>query len=99
MLDYAANALAYWPPERLQHAFEDTCAARAVEPAEELAALLGSEADEIDSWTLVRTNLEAGRLRLVFVADLIPPELERVVEFLNHSMRKSTSLPLRSSGS
>jgi hypothetical protein len=31
-------------------------------------------------------NLQAGRIRLVFVADEIPPELRRVVEFLNNQM-------------
>jgi hypothetical protein len=31
-------------------------------------------------------NLQAGRLRLIFVADEIPPELRRIVEFLNGQM-------------
>lgn len=31
-------------------------------------------------------NLRAGRVRLVFVADLIPDELRRIVEFLNTQM-------------
>jgi hypothetical protein len=34
----------------------------------------------------VETNLRAGRLRLLFVADQVPPELRRVVEFLNEQM-------------
>jgi len=34
----------------------------------------------------VKTNLQAGRIRLVFVADEIPAELRRVVEFLNSQM-------------
>ena len=34
----------------------------------------------------MKTNLQAGRVRLVFVADEIPPELRRVVEFLNSQM-------------
>ena len=79
MLDYAANALVYWPIERLQQAFEETCAARGVSPDEALADVLGGESDEERFWTAVRTNLQAGRLRLVFVADVIPPELERIV--------------------
>jgi hypothetical protein len=37
MLDYAANALAYWPVERLQLAFEATCAVRDAAPDEVLA--------------------------------------------------------------
>jgi hypothetical protein len=34
----------------------------------------------------VKTNLQAGRIRLIFIADEIPPELRRVVEFLNSQM-------------
>src|SRR5206468_2184515 len=37
-------------------------------------------------WQNVRTNLQAGRIRLIFVADEIPTELLRVVEFLNSQM-------------
>ena len=86
MLDYAANALAYWPLERLQVTFEETCASRGVSPEEALAELGIAESDEEHFWTSVQTNLQAGRMRLVFVADLIPSELERVVEFLNRNM-------------
>lgn len=32
-------------------------------------------------------NLAAGRLRLVIAADVIPPELARIIEFLNDQMR------------
>src|SRR5262245_41444954 len=86
MLDYAANALAYWPVERLQVAFEETCASRGVAPDEALGELQVADFDEEHVWTSVQTNLQAGRMRLVFVADLIPAELERVVEFLNRNM-------------
>jgi hypothetical protein len=34
----------------------------------------------------VETNLQAGRIRLIFVADEIPPGLRRIVEFLNRQM-------------
>ena len=37
-------------------------------------------------WEDVETNLRASRLRLLFVADGIPDELTRVVEFLNEQM-------------
>jgi hypothetical protein len=37
-------------------------------------------------WEQVGTNLKAGNVRLVFVADEIPPELRRIVEFLNAQM-------------
>jgi hypothetical protein len=33
-------------------------------------------------WATVAGNLARGRLRLLFVADRIPPELQSVIEFL-----------------
>lgn len=86
MLDYAANAVAYWPLERIQQRFEARCEEDGADPDDELTALLGPEAQTSDFWTAVKTNLQAGRVRLVFVADTIPPELRRVVEFLNEQM-------------
>ena len=47
---------------------------------------MGPDADPDEFWVRVSTNLSAGRLRLVFVADNIPRELQRVVEFLNGQM-------------
>ena len=37
-------------------------------------------------WIAVDSNLRAGRVRLVFVSDEIPPELRRIIEFLNGQM-------------
>ena len=34
----------------------------------------------------MKTNLQAGKIRLIFVADVIPSELRRIVEFLNQQM-------------
>jgi hypothetical protein len=42
----------------------------------------------------VDTNLRAGRVRLVFVADAIPPELRRIVEFLNVQMNPAEVLAI-----
>jgi hypothetical protein len=86
MLDYAANAVAYLPVESLRAAFEARCAAGSIQPAVELGAFLGSEVNAEDFWQKVKTNLQAGRIRLVFVADEIPAELRRIVEFLNQQM-------------
>ena len=86
MLDYAANAVAYWPIEDLQSYFEDRCEKDGTSSEEELEILLSST-DEIDNyWKQVKTNLQAGRIRMVFVADEIPTELRRIVEFLNEQM-------------
>jgi hypothetical protein len=45
-------------------------------------------------WAMVKTNLQAGRVRLIFVADVIPPELRRIVEFLNAQMDPAEVLAL-----
>lgn len=83
MLDYAANSLLFWPADTLRAAFEQNCRARAVEPAEALLDFLPSQTDQDAFWEQVAANLAAGRLRLIFVADRIPTELLRVVEFLD----------------
>jgi hypothetical protein len=86
MLDYAANAVVYWPVEEIKAKFESRCKEDDGEPESELAALLGEGRDASTFWQQVKTNLQAGRVRLIFIADEIPPELRRVVEFLNSQM-------------
>lgn len=82
MLDYAANCVVYWPVERLQELFHEQCIRSSREPAAVLAEYLDNE-DEAAFWGKVKNNLQAGRIRMVFVSDLIPSELRRIVEFLN----------------
>lgn len=85
MLDYAANAVVYWPVESIQSTFETRCAAEGIDPEQALSEFLeGGESG--DFWVTVKTNLQAGKVRMVFVADVIPPELQRIVEFLNGQM-------------
>lgn len=86
MLDYAANAVVYWPVESLVSKFEDTARKHGLEPDTELEQFLGPDAEPAGFWAKVKTNLEAAKVRLVFVADTIPPELRRIVEFLNEQM-------------
>jgi hypothetical protein len=43
-------------------------------------------------WNQVKTNLRAGKIRLIFVADFIPKELQRIVEFLNEQMNPAEVL-------
>jgi hypothetical protein len=88
MLDYAANCVVYWPVEELRARFETRCAEDAEDPAETFIGFLGPEADVEAFWGQVRTNLQAGKVRMLFVADRIPTELRRVVEFLNGQMQR-----------
>lgn len=94
MLDYAANVLEYAPVERIRAQFEARCDALQRDPNDEIAQVLGPDADIELFWQQVRLNLEAGKLRLLFVADVIPPELRRIVEYLNGQMRTTQVLAL-----
>ena len=90
MLDYAAHAVAYWSIQSIRAWFEALCESQGEDPAQLVAQFIEAEveddADVETFWSQVKTNLKAGRIRLIFVADEIPPELRRVVEFLNRFM-------------
>jgi len=90
MLDYAANAVVYWPIETVRAKFEASCDSRGVDPSQLVAELVETDSDDEASvgafWSQVKTNLQAGKIRLIFVADEIPSELRRIVEFLNTQM-------------
>jgi len=86
MLDYAANAVAYWPVETIRSHFERTCEAHHLDSDQVLREFLIEGRDDEGFWQSIKTNLQAGRVRMLFVADEIPPELKRIVEFLNEQM-------------
>ncbi len=86
MLDYAANAVAYWPVEEIKARFESRCREDGIDAEAELAGFPDESQDASAFWQQVKTNLQAGRVRLLFIADEIPPELRRIVEFLNSQM-------------
>jgi hypothetical protein len=89
LLEYAANATEFWPMSRIrelasiQHGSEDAL-------DEAVAAFADQSLVNDDGvhpyWARVRENLEQGRVRLLFVADVIPPQLRRIIEFLNDHM-------------
>jgi hypothetical protein len=89
MLDYAANGLKYWSMEDLRTAAAET-AKKAEKDLDDMIRALCDRSPEEDVgsyWRDVETNLRLGRIRLVFVADEIPPDLRCLVEFLNDKMR------------
>ncbi|NJC27022.1 PDDEXK family nuclease [Neolewinella antarctica] len=92
VLDYAANAAAYWTVEGIIASFEKACADRGEESDTVLNKFLGADAgagEEVQSarfWESVNTNLRAGKIRMLIVADYIPSELQRIIEFLNEQM-------------
>ena len=94
MLDYAANASIYWPIDTIVSQFETNCREQGRDPEEVFEEFLGEETSEERFWQKVKTHLQAGKIRLVFVADRIAPELRRVVEFLNEQVDPAEVLAL-----
>jgi hypothetical protein len=93
MLDYAANAKASFSTELMAAWVEETSVAQASTAAELLSDVLG--VDDPDAfWQTVATNLDAERFRLIFVSDVIPPELRRIIEFLNGQMTQTEVLAI-----
>ncbi|MEX2374053.1 MAG: hypothetical protein WD942_00490 [Dehalococcoidia bacterium] len=82
MFDYAANAVVYWPADRMRTAFLE--AFRGDDPDAFLREKTGRDPE--DFWAEAHRNLSEGKLRLVFVADRIPANLRRIIEFLNERM-------------
>ena len=90
MLEYAAHAWQTWTAGDLRKIYEGGPSAD--EKDDELRDLLGVDDEDDESWRdnfwqKVGDNLATKRLRLLFVADDIPDELTRIVEFLNATMR------------
>ena len=94
MMDYAANAVAYWPAETLRERFVERCNSSQRQPHEALAEEFGADVEWESYWAAVKANLQSGRVRLLFVADRIPSELRKVVEFLNVQMRPAEVLAI-----
>ena len=86
MLEYAANVVVYWPVEDIRAKFDATCQAKGLNSEVELGTFLGPSEDSVAFWQKTKDNLHAGKIRLLFVADSIPKELRRIVEFLNEQM-------------
>ena len=92
VLDYAANAVAHWSLDQIQAEYRQQCDRDDIDPDERLDSFVDSDDDkDLESkasafWQSVKTNLMAGKVRLLFVADVIPHELRRIIEFLNSQM-------------
>jgi hypothetical protein len=86
MLDYAANAVVYWPVDRIRLSFEARCVNEGLDPDQRLKDSFDLNVEPNEFWRKANVNLQAGNVRLLFVADEIPPELQAIVEFLNRQM-------------
>ncbi|MGH8093711.1 MAG: hypothetical protein ACREIF_09595 [Chthoniobacterales bacterium] len=87
ILEYASNAVVYWPVEKIQADFQRECERTSRTVEEVLREQLEVEPDDIgEFWNNVKTNLQAGKVRMIIAADQISAELRRIVEFLNSQM-------------
>jgi hypothetical protein len=86
ILDYAANAVAHWPVSQMRERFTANCKNSRIDAEEKLREFLEEEIEPEEFWQKAESNLKERRLRLVFIADRIPPELQSIVEFLNEQM-------------
>ena len=79
---------AYWTVDHLRRAAATSEREVGSSLADILERLIGTKNEaEIETyWKLVESNLKAGKVRLIFVADEIPTELRRLVEYLNERL-------------
>jgi hypothetical protein len=91
MLEYAANATRYWPVDRIR-SLATTQAGGSEQLDARIRDLLQVQSDDDGAdaveayWSTVEENLRNGTTRLLFVADELPSELRRLIEFLNEHM-------------
>lgn len=94
MMDYAANAVVYWPVAYIRERFAANCKAGGFDAEEKLEEFLDGRTGAEDFWQLADKNLHDRNIRLVFVSDEIPTELQRIVEFLNEQMDRTEVLAI-----
>lgn len=87
MFDYAANAIRFWSVDDLEAAAERTHGRELNKVIKDHTAM------PVEAfWSVTQENLRQGRVRLMFVADEIPVELQTIVEFVNESSREAEIL-------
>ncbi len=83
LIEYAANACAFWNVDRLRAEFEK----RFTDPDLELSTTLAVSVDQREMfWQRIYENLKQETIRLIFVADSWSLETQRMVTFLNRHM-------------
>jgi len=81
MLDYAANAIQYWPIDVIRDKYDQN-----INDTNSLSEIGITLENEEAFWQSVSVNLRAGKIRLLFVADIIPTPLQKIIEYLNSQM-------------
>ncbi len=93
MLDYAANARTSFNAQRMLEWIDEDASARGTTTDALLRDKLGVD-DAEAFWQTVDANLKTERFRLIFVSDVIGPELRRIIEFLNGQMTQTDVLAI-----
>ena len=99
VLEYAAHVRESLPPGKMRELFRNTCGsdAKAEAQMEELLGVDDNAPDDIprsltaridDFWSTAERALSEHRIRLIFLADELPHNLIRVIEFLNNELEK-----------
>jgi hypothetical protein len=86
ILDYAANAVSYWSIEEIISKFRLTCEIGGQDADKILDTFLTESFFKDKFWETVDSNLKSGKIRLLLIADVIPREMQRIIEFLNEQM-------------
>ncbi|MSO81372.1 MAG: hypothetical protein EXQ97_07120 [Alphaproteobacteria bacterium] len=96
MLDYAASAARYWTLESVMGA----CGRAGQSTDERLSAFLGEDGDAEAFWQTLKTNLQAGRMRLVLVAGELPQDRARAcrVHLIGESTEPSANCDFSRAG-
>jgi hypothetical protein len=84
LLDYAANGVKGWEPGHLRAMFENRFQSAAL--AEESFAKAFGDTGPDEFWARADEKLRSGHIRMLFVADSLPVDLVRIIEFLNEQM-------------
>jgi|LSQX01.3.fsa_nt_gb hypothetical protein len=92
LLEYAANSVLYWEIDNIIGVFKATCQTRGTDPDAVLQHHIGCEGDASEFWERVQSNMMQGNIRLMIVADEIPRELQRIIEYLNEQMNSAEVL-------
>lgn len=94
LLEYVANLRASTSADELRSAYEQQILGRDGEPEVALQQALGVTMSADEYWAGVGENLARGRIRGFVVADEIPEELRRIIEYLNEQLGESRFLAL-----
>ncbi len=94
LLEYVANLRASTSADDLRSAHEAAILGNQGEPEAALQQALGIAMSADEYWAAVGENLARGRIRGFVVADEIPEELRRIIEYLNEQLGDSRFLAL-----